>query len=564
MTDRRRRGIIATLVTFIALWLIVLVTNLSVITRDALVVWLLLAAATAAVTTAVIIVILRANRRAQGDQRLLWLYSLETATIGLIFGGMQAGLAAAANLPLAYGAPLTIATSALTFCVGGILGGQLYSASQESRRRRELLIEEGVAVELARLGASEVAREMHRALNSSIATSLESARRDLESRIEEQQHELAREHWPAIAQELRLTADSTVRPLSRQLWSQATGSSPRPKLREILRNVVTTQPFQPVALVLIYLVSSFAQAFSRLGFTGGVASLALGCLLIVGILGAANALMRRCPRRHAAIFVGAVVVLECTQIRMFAIYDRWGDVPYTVGEFVVAIIAGIVLIIGTSAYGSLRSHREDVERTFAADVDQELIVSIATSRRLAQLARESARVLHGSVQTRLIACAVAIERADEEIDAAAFLLALREAQQALGDPQLLAPPTERDMVTEVQTKIDLWAGLCDVTLDVDPGIRGVNGPVARNAGRVVEEALGNAVRHGDARIVRVRLVATVTGVRIEVDDDGRSVCQGPPGLGSAMLDAVTDSWTLEPSPKGCLLTAEIAWSSARA
>ncbi len=564
MTDRRRRGIIATLVTFIALWLIVLVTNLSVITRDALVVWLLLAAATAAVTTAVIILILRANVRVQQDQRLLWLYALETATIGLVFGGMQAGLTAAANLPLAYGAPLTMATSALTFCVGGILGGQLYAASQESRRRREALIEEGVAVELARQGASEVAREMHRALNSSIATSLESARRDLESRIEEQQRELAREQWPAIARELRLTADATVRPLSRQLWNQATGSDARPKVRDILRNVVTTQPFQPVALVLIYLVSSFAQAFSRLGFTGGVASLALGCLLIVGILGAANALMRRWPARHVAIFVGALFVLECTQIRMFAIYDRWGDVPYTVGEFVVAIFAGIVFIVGTSAYGSLRSHREDVERTFAADVDQELIISIATSRRLAQLARESARVLHGSVQTRLIACAVAIERADEELDAAGFLIALREAQQALGDPQLLAPPTDRDMAAEVQAKIDLWSGLCEVTLDVDPRLGDVTGPVARNAGRVVEEALGNAVRHGDARIVRVRLVATAAGVRVEVDDDGRGEHKGAPGLGSAMLDAVTASWSLQPSPTGCLLTAEIALPSGRA
>ena len=205
----------------------------------------------------------------------------------------------------------------------------------------------------------------------------------------------------------------------------------------------------------------------------------------------------------------------------------------------------------------MRTKRDDVARTFQSDIDRELIESMAASRQVAQLARESARILHGTVQTRLIACAVAIERASETRDADAFHEALREAQAVLAQPAINTTPDSSSLIEEVQRKVQLWSGLCDITVDVDAMLAEIQGRFARDVGRVVEEGLSNAIRHGNATSIQVRVSRSNSSVNVEVDDNGIGPRRGLPGLGSSLLDSVSPDWHLSELPVGARLSVEL-------
>ena len=189
-------------------------------------------------------------------------------------------------------------------------------------------------------------------------------------------------------------------------------------------------------------------------------------------------------------------------------------------------------------------------------MNAELTASIAASRQVAQLARESARILHGTVQTRLIACAVAIERAADTRDIEAFQAALREAHSVLVDPTRL--DKDDDDVTleaEVTRKVELWSGLCAITVSIDPRLASARSRVARDVGRIVEEGLSNAIRHGGAGAISVGVEDASGRIVVVVQDDGAGPQNGAPGLGSSLLDSLSKNWELAAGKQGSLLRA---------
>lgn len=517
--------------------------------------WLAYASLSAAIGVATVLVARAWNLRVRRPLSLAEA-CVESGLIGLTFGLSQVVLAAALSVTLAQDPVLLVASDTAAIALLGtavILLGQQRRAEHE---RRAVLLEEALALEQAKDDAAQIVEGLRIALASDIDVALSPTRASIDQRLTEEGRILSADQWPAIATQLRLAARDTVRPLSRSLWSQMVQVPQRPGLGSVLRNIVTRQPFQPAALILIYLATSLASSVTTLGWLGGVVSLLLGMALIAGVLGGANALMRRIPQRHAAIFITAAVLLQVTGLLTFPIRDAWSSVPYTWAEYVLSVAIGIIVILLTSGFGSLRSHREDMERTFQTDIDRELVASVTASHHVAALARESARILHGSVQTRLISCAVAIERASLTQDAESFRTALEEARSALVAPDL-GSEANAHLADEVARKVALWSGLCTVTSDISPDVAETSGPVARDVGRVVEEGLGNAITHGDASVIHVVVRREHGDVVVEMEDDGRGPAGGEPGLGSALLDSVCLSWSLTGLTAGARLTAVV-------
>jgi signal transduction histidine kinase len=179
---------------------------------------------------------------------------------------------------------------------------------------------------------------------------------------------------------------------------------------------------------------------------------------------------------------------------------------------------------------------------FRASVTAETIAALARGHRVADVTREVARELHGSVQTRLVACAMAMDKASSEGDRIALAAALAEAQEVLAMP-LSVPARATSVADEVRRKIALWGDLCDFSVEVDPGVEGA--AQADVIGRIVEEGLTNAVRHGSATAVEVRIEVAGDDVFVQISDNGSGPRGGAAGLGSAMLDQATGKrWDL--------------------
>lgn len=535
-----------------------LVANLQQITAANLGLWCVASVLTALVASTTLSGLWWYRIRATNDRPLTTLGAVAVmAVVGIAFAAMQWVSTTALGL--------TLERDPLLAAVSGVLGVTVLGAAVifllEGRRveaaRRHELLERATALALARQDVADIGQRMRLALDADIDDALAPARRSIAQQLEVQERALTHDEWADVAVQLRSAAQETVRPLSRSLWSRTAARLDPIRASDILRNIVTRQPLRPVPLSLIYVVATFANAIAGFGWSTGLALVAVGVAMILVIAGLANLAMRRWPAHHAVLFLAGALLLQAGSLLTFPLREWAALAPYSWAEFVLGTTVGLLVILLTSGAGSLRNHREDVARTFQSDIDRELIESVAASRQTAQLARESARILHGTVQTRLIACAVAIERAADTRDVETFQSALREAYSVLAEPTRLDLDEDATLASEVSRKVALWSGLCAIAVDIEPSAARASGRMARDAGRVVEEGLSNAIRHGGASEIHVAVGRSHEHIDVVVLDNGCGPQGGEPGLGSSLLDSVSDTWTLTSTAVGARLSVTL-------
>lgn len=555
------RGAFAALALFMIFFSVALLDNATEISESNGSTWLLAVGLPCVVITGLIRSYRWIRVRLSGRQHETTMRAVVSApTFGLMFGLMLVLSIELFGLDPAHSHVLTVATFTVSVGVVGIAVAVFENNWIAENVRRKRLLEEGISLALAQQDMVNINERLRLALSTKIDAALAPARLQIEERIIDEQQSIHSDEWEVIAAQLRSAADDTVRPLSRHLWSRTVARTSPIRVGWILRNIVTKQSFQVVALATIYVVTSLSRAITDFGWARGLLLLLCGVIAICVLLGGANTAMRRWPQHHAVIFVSAVVALQAIGLLNFELRAAVGT-RYTWAQFASEVVFGVLLILLTSGIGSIRTHREDVARTFQSDLDRKLIQSIAASRQSAQLARESARILHGTVQTRLVACAIAIEHAAEVDDAEAFRAALHEAQQILESPIQGRDALETTITEEVQRKVGLWVGLCSIDVAMSPQVAAMDGRLARDVGRVVEEGLSNAIRHGRAKAITVRVELTEThvgeGVVVVVEDNGSGPGDGERGLGSSMLDAVSSSWELSALEPGSRLRVSL-------
>lgn len=157
-----------------------------------------------------------------------------------------------------------------------------------------------------------------------------------------------------------------------------------------------------------------------------------------------------------------------------------------------------------------------------------------------------------------MSAAVAIKRAATNRDAVAFQVALGEAQQILNANSFTEDDRETSLADEVQRKVSLWSGLCKVEVTIDSSVSDIRGRTARDVGRVVEEGLSNAILHGGATSIAISMAIENGTIIVIVNDNGCGPQRGERGLGSAVLDGLSDSWELSAVPSGSRLRVPIS------
>lgn len=440
----------------------------------------------------------------------------------------------------------------------GITAALVLEARDRFNREREALIEQAVALELATISETEAAMK----LRSAITREAGAALTDTRSRVDDvltgfatQTHALLPvEDWWRISQSLRTTADATIRPLSHQLWEATSRQYPRPRLGRVLTRLVLYQQFAVLPTMAILAIGYLPASSYRFGLLGGllatiVMTLGAGALLLL-----ANRIMRQYSRLHGALFVGTFLAVEAYAVGYLAMLSTLAGEPFVMSSEVIggAIAVGNSVLL-PAAYASLNGVRDAVLDRFRLDTDHARVRQLANARQLARVTREAARELHGTVQTRLISCAVAIEQASRSGDVEQFRRAL-ETSIAILDAPLpdRADDASASIAEEIARMTAPWSGLCAIAVTLDPQVAGMRGPVAMAAGRIVEEAVGNACRHGLSDVVEITV--TLEGgpcLRFVIDDNGSGPGAGEAGLGTAMLAGISRGrMTLTARPGG--------------
>lgn len=202
---------------------------------------------------------------------------------------------------------------------------------------------------------------------------------------------------------------------------------------------------------------------------------------------------------------------------------------------VAVALASLILIPMTLAANSI-AIREPATR-LREEVDHGRVALQEFCVGLGQASRTAAGRVREPLRSALADSAAELERVGT-CQEPRGLLAMLQVWEARIDACMVATEAAgaHTMSAEVTRSCALWSGLCRISTSFNADLAALRGPLAIAAGRIVEEAIGNACRHGHADEVRVTVDSNdEDGITVCVDDNGSGPLNGDPGVGRTMF-----------------------------
>lgn len=162
-----------------------------------------------------------------------------------------------------------------------------------------------------------------------------------------------------------------------------------------------------------------------------------------------------------------------------------------------------------------------------------------------KITRDWAKYIHGNYTTKLEAAALAIETAISNDDSDATEQAIREVERTLKLDSTRTLSNPQILIDEVQDRCTNWQGLIQV--NIQSQVRSDISVVAsiRDVGDCVEEAILNAVRHGDCTLVGIEISEKESNLSLVITNDGVGFSNKPQGFGSSIYEEATrGDWKL--------------------
>jgi two-component sensor histidine kinase len=222
------------------------------------------------------------------------------------------------------------------------------------------------------------------------------------------------------------------------------------------------------------------------------------------------------------------------------------------GRFVI-----LLLLLFSATY--ILGHLGNAGVTATVDLFRVREFSRATERIEEEMLQDHTRLIgrkwavhiHGKIQTRISAAALAIKQAVAQNDSSALMRAVSSIQSTLAEPSAGMISIDRNLKSEIEARCAPWQGLVDYKLTIEPNLESLTGSQVRVAGDVVEEVISNAARHGGATKLEIKFSTNKRGdIDVLVEDNSVTpppeIFQRGVGLGATIFAAASfGRWSLE-------------------
>lgn len=383
----------------------------------------------------------------------------------------------------------------------------------------------------------------------------------------------------AAAARLAEIVDEVVRPLSREL-EQRSGpedvllddlndldAAPAMPVRVYLRGALTTEPFRPLATAIIIAITPVIAMTTYVGPVV-MAETAAACSIAVGavLLAARRLVWPRIAKapfsRAAPVVLAAWLAAVAAAVLVLAVMPPAPTlVPVVLPEGWAAtayVLIAIAAILAFALEASVSGQRAAAERRLAAAVEEVAWAAGRLRQRQWLEHRRLGRVIHGSVQARIVSLALQIElNPPADIPAAI-------TEVASGIHDLLEDERQASWGEALDQLRAVWDPSITLGIDVQRSASAAlaaDVAAAQALSAVVGEAITNAVRHGGADKVDVRVGWRRGILDVVVTDDGhgeRAGRRGQAGMGDQLLDNACLSWSRRTDPAPTTLRARIA------
>ena len=163
-----------------------------------------------------------------------------------------------------------------------------------------------------------------------------------------------------------------------------------------------------------------------------------------------------------------------------------------------------------------------------------------------QITRVWARHIHGSITSKLESVAIEIENALKDDDLQAVGRAFERVNQYLKIESVVKRASQEILLDEVHEHVTAWQGLIRIEIKSDISNETIVNVSVREIGLCVEEAILNAIRHGDCSEMQIEILDSSSRIRIVCSDNGVGFVGQPKGFGTQIYDQATaGKWSLK-------------------
>lgn len=501
--------------------------------------------------------------RRQADQRprpllMLSMYVLMVAVRGIGVAQVPRMLGAPDELGGVFRVFSAMPALVLTLVLSAIVVG----STREYAARREQLAQVNAAL-----------AEAHERTGLAVAADQAKAIARIAAQLQDELDDLDPDRPAESAQQLQHLSNDVVRPLSHELarsiptWEPTSTASEtaRVSARAVFVQASQGAPFAEIPTAASAMAMATGTMFSMFSPALAVGQLIVvggGSLLLLVLLNVVlNAIPSTWPRwvRLVGLFVSAGLFAAALATYM---YLATPDVQYrprlAAATFVLTSIFSILFAV-VKAYGELQVRYEASVRA----QNDELRWAVARAHQVQWYQQRAlSRLLHGPVQSTLDATAMRLDIAvREQQDALPVIESARTELRSLLADAAAARVNTVSVDGGVKRITELWSGLCevDVVVDDDASVALAGDDICRMILiELLTEGASNAINHGTATSLRMRVALAGSMIAVTIDDNGTATQQrAEAGLGSRMLDECAVTWTWRQTEAGQRLEATL-------
>ena len=404
-----------------------------------------------------------------------------------------------------------------------------------------------VLIEATKFGNQDAIKKVKSTARDQIENELSKLLTVTRQQILDFQHEPIESQFEKISNVLTLSATEIVRPMSHQLSLDKFHFDTSLRWRKILGGSLRNNPF----LVwfnssLIVVGTLFTLLNQKLLLSTISIVIVLQFCLIACLIYFAKRLQERMNSRGLSIII-------C--VDLFVTFVSWTLMNRFMDDYLFLLPQRLFLnffwtmlvLVGTGFLSNFFSGKDGDTSLVLLAIDESRIGNLLLERELQQTKYDIARYLHGNLQSRMMALSLTLDMTKDKSSKHELDSALSIAESLLNSPFAEYVFLEdQSLKEEVSKVVSRWAGLLVVETNIEDIEEKVSGHLKRAIGAAIEEAIANALRHGFAKSVWIRIYEDTPGIVVEVIDDGVGPRAHDAGMGSRLYDSVaTKGWSLQ-------------------
>jgi hypothetical protein len=221
-----------------------------------------------------------------------------------------------------------------------------------------------------------------------------------------------------------------------------------------------------------------------------------------------------------------------------------GNTPKVANHIAYFFVVIVITCLGHIAQAGILKESE-LRDLFNKDLSELKSDEKEQNAEFSKITRDWAKYIHGTYTTKLEVAALAIESAISSDDSDAIERAIIEVERTLKLDATRAFSNPQILIKEIQDRSANWQGLISVTIrdQVDSDIS--IAVSIKDVGDCIEEAILNAVRHGDCSAIDIQVLERDSKVSLIITDDGVGFSNKVRGFGSSIYEEVTaGDWEL--------------------